>query len=56
MTTKVVITTELINLPKSLGQQSQNSQEQFQKSPKQLVDEVWQIVDRQYLEICNQHI
>lgn len=50
MTTTVVITTELTTLPKSLGQQSQNSQEQFQKSPKQLVDEVWQIVNRQYLD------
>jgi carboxyl-terminal processing protease len=49
MTTTVVITT-LIPLPKSLGQQLQNSQEQFQQSPRQLVDEVWQIVNRQYFD------
>ncbi len=50
MTTTVVITTELITLPKSLSQQVQNSQEPFQESQKEFVDEVWQIVYRQYLD------
>ena len=45
--TTIVMTAALTTLPKSLGQQPQNS---FKQLPKELVDEVWQIVDRQYID------